>query len=174
MVYIMLFENGELLIKKIFILATILMHSAVASGTSLEAGESAMVRGHYGTAMRALLPLANDGNIDAQAYIGYLYEKGLGVIQNYGTAIEWYKKAGSKGSFQAQHSLGMLYFTGEGISLNHPLAYEWFIKASEHNFPPSLYMLGLMYHQGHSVDINFERARVWFLKAAKLLSLIHI
>ena len=85
------------------------MYSTFASSTILEAGESAMVRGHYGTAMRAFLPLANDGNIDAQAYIGHLYEKGLGVIQDYGAAIEWYEKAGSKGSFKAQHSLCLLY-----------------------------------------------------------------
>jgi len=140
----------------------------IALSDELETGESALGRGHYGTAIRVLLPLANQGNIEAQTYMGYLYEKGLGVTQSYPEAISWYEKAGKQGSFRAQHSLGMFYFTGEGITLNYAVAYEWFIRASDNDFPPSLYMLGLMYHQGHEIATDFDRARVWFLKAAKL------
>ena len=140
----------------------------IALSGGLEAGESALGRGHYGTAKRAFLPMASQGNIEAQTYMGYLYEKGLGVTQSYPEAISWYEKAGNQGSFRAQHSLGMLYFMGQGITLNYAAAYEWFIRASVNDFPPSLYMLGLVYHQGHGMATDFDRARVWFLKAAKL------
>ena len=140
----------------------------IALPDELEAGESALGRGHYGTAIRAFLPIASQGNIDAQTYMGFLYEKGLGVPQSYPEAMSWYEKAGKRGSFRAQHSLGMLYFTGKGITLDYAAAYEWFIRATVNDFPPSLYMLGLMYHQGHGIATDFDRARVWFLKAAKL------
>tara|TARA_B110000971_G_scaffold218257_1_gene256703 strand:+ start:1264 stop:1998 length:735 start_codon:yes stop_codon:yes gene_type:complete len=135
---------------------------------TLEAGKGALGRGHYGTALRALLPLANQGNSEAQTYIGLLYEKGLGVTQSYTEAIGWYEKAGAQDSYKAQHSLGMLYFTGEGVSLDYAAAYEWFVRASDQDFPPSLYMLGLLYHQGHGIDADFDKARTWFLKSARL------
>ena len=140
----------------------------MALADPLEAGLGALERGHYGTAVRAFLPLAKEDNPEAQTYMGYLYEKGLGVSQSYPESFNWYEKAGKQGSYEAQHSLGLFYYTGEGVKLDYKIAYEWFLRASDSDYAPSLYMLGLMYHQGHGVATDFDRARVWFLKSAKL------
>ena len=55
----------------------------LALADPLEAGLGALERGHYGTAVRAFLPLAKEDNPEAQTFMGYLYEKGLGVSQSY-------------------------------------------------------------------------------------------
>ena len=65
-----------------------------------------MERGHYATAMRAWLPLANAGIAQAQNNMGHTYEEGLGVAQNYTTALDWYRKAADSGLAEAQQNVG--------------------------------------------------------------------
>ena len=134
---------------------------------SLEAGLFALERGHYGTAHRALLPLANDGNANAQVILGNLYEQGLGVKQNYQSALSWYQKAGDQDSPEGQYNAGLLYFNGTGVAKDYRTAYEWFNDAADGKSIEGAYMLGVMYHEGHGVPINFEQAKHWFLTAAK-------
>ena len=56
--------------------------SILAPGLSFadayEAGIMAIKRGHYETAMRAFLPLAEAGRAEAQNNVGHFYEQGLG------------------------------------------------------------------------------------------------
>ncbi|MBD2811441.1 hypothetical protein ID853_11240, partial [Xenorhabdus sp. Vera] len=42
------------------------------------------------TSFSTCLKLANQGNAEAQSYIGYLYHFGLGVTQDYKEAVKWY------------------------------------------------------------------------------------
>jgi uncharacterized protein len=58
--------------------------SAVAG--PLEDGEAAYQRGDYATAYRLELPLAQQGNADAQAMLGEMYGNGEGVPQDYAEA----------------------------------------------------------------------------------------
>ena len=61
--------------------------SAYTNVDSLDAGISAMKRGHYATALRAFRNLAKRGNAQAENNIGFLYERGLGVPQDYNLAL---------------------------------------------------------------------------------------
>ena len=47
-------------------------------------------RKDYDTALRLLKPLAEQGDADAQAELGTMYENGEGVAQNYTEAWKWY------------------------------------------------------------------------------------
>jgi hypothetical protein len=134
---------------------------------SFEAGLFALERGHYGTALRALLPLANDGDASAQVILGNLYEQGLGVKQDYQSALSWYQKAGDQDSPEGQYNAGLFYFNGTGVDQDYRAAYEWFSDAADEKSVEGAYMLGVIYHEGHGVAINFEQARHWFLTAAK-------
>ena len=51
------------------------------------AGLAAKERGHYATALRSWLPMAEAGNAEAQNNVGHMYEEGFGVSQNYSTAM---------------------------------------------------------------------------------------
>ena len=145
--------------------------SILAPGLSFadayEAGIMAIKRGHYETAMRAFLPLAEAGRAEAQNNVGHFYEQGLGVKQDYDQAISWYLKASEQGLAAAQHNVGMLYYNGIGAEQDYSQALSLFEKAAQQDVIEAQYMLGLMYHQGHGGEAGYDRARDWFLKSAK-------
>ena len=145
----------------------LLFFPSMALADPLEAGLGALERGHYGTALRALRPLANQGDISAQVILGNLYEKGLGIKQDNSTALSWYEKAAEQNSKEGQYNAGLMYFNGSGVEVNREASYQWFSKAAEAGSMEAAYMLGVSYHDGKGVSVNFERARFWFLKSAK-------
>ena len=53
-------------------------------------GYAALERGDYATAHRELLPLAKDGDAEAQYILGVLYGMGHGDPENYDEARNWW------------------------------------------------------------------------------------
>ena len=68
-------------------------------------GWAAFQRGDYATALREWLPLAEQGDVDAQFILGYIYERGEGVPQNGAEAVKWYRKAAEQGDEDAKRLL---------------------------------------------------------------------
>src|SRR6185436_10901582 len=50
-------------------------------------------RGNYATSLKIWLAEAEKGNLDAQYYVGKIYEGGLGTPPDYTSAALWYGKA---------------------------------------------------------------------------------
>lgn len=66
-----------------------------------------------------------------QFELGYIYQTGIGVIQNYKLAIDWYKKASVQGNNpSAQYNLGIMYMKGLGIPRDYTIAHALFNLAS--------------------------------------------
>ena len=59
-------------------------------------------REDHETAYKLFLPLAEQGNADAQSNLGLMYESGRGVPQDYKEAIKWYRLAADQGFARAQ------------------------------------------------------------------------
>ena len=102
----------------------------ISSGTfahaqSLQQGVSAFNRQDYQRASLNFIPLAEQGNAAAQAYLGFLFETGRGVPQNYTEAAMWYRRAAEQGDSLAQYSLGLLYDRGQGVPRNIVEASKW-------------------------------------------------
>ena len=72
-------------------------------------------RANYETALAFWLPQAELGDLDAQAYVAEIYEKGLGTAPNYPLAAEWYAKAAAKNHKRAELSLAYFYEQGIGV-----------------------------------------------------------
>jgi hypothetical protein len=87
-------------------------------------------RSDYATALKVWLPQAQEGDKVAQAYVGEIYEKGLGVQPDYGLASEWYRKASEQGYARAQINLGYLYEKGMGVERDPTAALNWYRKAA--------------------------------------------
>ena len=81
-------------------------------------------------ALEGLLDAAQSGNGEAQAELGYLYAKGLGVPQSTATAMSWYVKAADNGNLNAQFNLGVIYFKGDGHETDLSKAMVCFQKAA--------------------------------------------
>ena len=62
---------------------------------------------------------AEQGVVDAQARLGYMYEEGLGVGQDYGQAAKWYERAAAQGDAGAQNNLANLYEQGLGVTQDY-------------------------------------------------------
>lgn len=131
----------------------------------LNAGLAALERQHYATALRSWLPLAEAGDPEAQANVGYMYEEGLGVSQGFEAALSWYKKAADSGSMQANHNLGMMFVHGKGTQQSWVRALNYF-EIAANDVPASRYMIGYSFFQGEGNVQNRPRAFREFLDAA--------
>ncbi len=87
-------------------------------------------RADYRTALNAWLPMAQQGDPEAQTYVGEIYEKGLGLPADYKAAFHWYMKAAEQGFSRAQINLGYLYEKGLGVKADPVQALNWYRRAS--------------------------------------------
>lgn len=102
-----------------------------ASDCEIRGGEYVSYdRADYRTSLLVWLPLAKEGDANAQNYVGEIYEKGLGVDPDYSTALSWYEKAADQGNSRAQINLGFMYEKGLGTKKNVAKALNWYRKAS--------------------------------------------
>jgi len=93
-------------------------------------GLIAYKQGDFATALHAFLPLAEQGDREAQFYLGTMYTKGWGVAPNPGEAARWYQQAAHQGVAEAQYNLGVLYTRGEGVPQDLVHAYLWLALAA--------------------------------------------
>lgn len=111
-------------------IACTLVLLAFASATSGQAGElvaglAAYQNGDYDRAREEFLPLADEGDITAQYYMGELFLKGKGVPQDFEKAVEWFALAAEYGHGHAQANLGALLTLGLGTRRDMETAYYW-------------------------------------------------
>jgi TPR repeat protein len=93
---------------RVFLLAFAMFFASAAAmaGGTLDDGITAMLRGDNATALKVFRPLAVKGNAEAQYYMGYMYQSGIGVPVDKKTALQWYNRSAAQGnngaSIQAQ------------------------------------------------------------------------
>jgi len=133
-----------------------------ASDCEIRGGEYvAFDRSNYSTALKIWLPKALEGDAEAQAYVGEIYEKGLGLEADYPLALNWYIKAAQQGNTRAQLNLGYLYEKGLGVQADKNQAMKWYRKAS------GLAEKNLAYtFTAKSPPASSQRSEVRILKAA--------
>src|SRR5260221_4740959 len=93
-------------------LALLTFAVAPAAAGPLEDGVAAAQKADYATALRLWRPLAEQGNSDAQFYLGGMYDAGKGVQQDEPVAVFWVRKAAEQGNSNAQIGLGLMYENG--------------------------------------------------------------
>ena len=75
----------------------------------------ALEREDYETAYKLFLPLAEQGDADAQFNLGVMYDEGEGVPQDYKEAFKWYRLAAEQGDAFAQFELGTCMLLAMGL-----------------------------------------------------------
>ncbi len=74
------------------------------------------------------------GNAQAQYWLGFKYAIGEGVPEDDVEAVRWYRLAAEQGFAPAQFNLGGMYANGEGVSEDLVLAYMWYnLSAAQGN-----------------------------------------
>jgi TPR repeat protein len=110
---------------------------------------------------------AEQGHVDAQIYLGWMYANGQGVPKDAAKAVEWYRRAAEQGHAAAQNHLGRTYATGRGVPKDEAKAVEWYRRAAEQGHATAQSNLGQMYVDGRGVPKDDAKAFEWFQKAAE-------
>lgn len=102
-----------------------------ASECEIRGGEYvAYDRANFATALKIWLPRAQEGDAEAQTYVGEIYEKGLGLEPDLELAANWYRRAADQGHSRAQINLGYLYESGLGVERDLTIAMNFYRAAS--------------------------------------------
>jgi hypothetical protein len=99
---------------------------SMVAGQDFQKGIAATEAGDYATAVKELLPLAEQGNAAAQYYLGLMYNDGNGVPQDHAEAVKWYRLAAEQGNTSAQFFLALMYDKGDGVLQDNVAAHMWF------------------------------------------------
>lgn len=139
------------------------------SKSPYEKGQEAYRRKDYRSALREWQPLAEQGHVRAEFYLGVMYENGRGLPQNHLEASKWYNRAASQNYARAQYNLGLMYAKGQGVPRDHMKAANLYRKAADHGYAKAQYNLGIMYERGRGVSFNHTNAYRWLSLAAMRL-----
>jgi uncharacterized protein len=109
-----------IIMTKLTVLAAFLAFAAITNPAAAE-GQRSFSSASYAHLMRS----AEEGNVAAQAQLGWMFLGGRGVPQNFFKAAKWYYLAAVQGHREAQFQLGLLYNKGQGVARDYVLSYMW-------------------------------------------------
>jgi TPR repeat protein len=130
-----------------------------------KAGLEAFDRNDFTTAYNEWLPIAQNGDANAQFNIGLLYAMGKGVSQDAAKAAEWYRKAAEQGVAAAEYNLGVMYANGDGVTRDVHEAVKWLQKAADAGIPMGRDELANLY--GSSAVANYAKSLEGHRKSAE-------
>ncbi|ERN39819.1 TPR repeat-containing protein [Rubidibacter lacunae KORDI 51-2] len=136
-----------------------------------EEGAYAFNTENYEKAMRIMLPLAREGDVNAQLSVASMYFSGLGVQQDYRQAIKWYRPGAEQGHPVAQHSLAIALLSLDIIDE----AIEYLLEADKQNVTVAQSCLGDIFTGAYNFpkealekfDFSFDEALEWYQKAGE-------
>lgn len=101
----------------------------------------------------------NQGYSSALINLGWLYDQGLGVLQNHEIAFGLWYLPGEKGNILGCYNIAHVYH--EKHDYNNAII--WYEKGSNYN--KSLYRLGTIYKKGQGVPVDHTKAFQYFKQA---------
>ena len=136
------------------------------TGATIADAKSAFVAGDLPRSAAIFTALAEKGDAEAQAHIGYMTYQGEGVAVDKAKAIDWYRKAAAHGNRDAQYNLAVAYAFGDGAARNDAEALIWYRRAAEQGSAIAQYSLGVCYALGTGTPQDDVQAVKWYHAAA--------
>jgi TPR repeat protein len=130
-------------------------------------GFKAYESGDYATALKEFLPLAEKGQVSAQAAVGQMYFEGKGVSPDPKEAAKWLEPAAKAGNARAQFLLGKLYLSGEGVQADPVKAATLSKAAADQGFVDAQVDVTALYYQGVGVPKDMTQAYLYATLAAR-------
>jgi TPR repeat protein len=129
------------------VLAALVM-SRPASADSYDDAVAAHRKGDDQAAVALLHPLADSGDVRAQALLGYFYDHGWGVPVDHARAVEYYLKAANQDDSGAAVNLCANYVAGEGVARDVAEGMRWCLAAARANNEAAHFNLANAYAVG--------------------------
>jgi uncharacterized protein len=106
---------------------------------------------------------AEQGDVNGQFALGFIYDVGFGVPQDFAKSENWYLKAAEQGHAGAQLNLGgKAHYKRDFVK-----AIKWYRKAAELGNLDAQFNLGVMYKNGQGLPQDYAEAVNWYRKAAE-------
>ena len=156
----------------LFFFRTILLFSLtfMVVHADLNDGLAAAQADDYTTAHNEWLPLAEQGDVNAQFYLGLLHSKQLIGQASEQQAVKWYLLAANNDHVNAQFNIGIKYDKGVGVEQSAIQAFSWYFKAANNGHPEAQFNVANMYRDGRGVEHSNEQAATWY-KASSINNL---
>lgn len=144
--------------------------SAVSSNWSLAStidhGRDAYEDGRYGAALRTLMPLADEGNADAQSIVGAMLYAGKGSKRQPLRGMEYLLRAAEQGHAIAQHGIGVI-FGEKNEFIDIKKSEKWIRRSADQGYAIAQYDLAVRLSGGDVMPRNPKEAIKWYTKAAE-------
>jgi uncharacterized protein len=128
-----------------------------------KSGITAYENGDHALSYKLLIEIAEQGDPEAQMYIGWLY---IQDDKNPESLI-FLTKSADQGWVEAQSTLGHLFFTEwNHLEQANLLAFKWLLTSANNGYKNSFGFLAYCYLDGIGTTCDAQKAFDWFLKAA--------
>ena len=124
-------------------------------------GATAYDKKDYAGALLEFRPLAAQGDVFSQYFLGLMYEFGFGVTQDYKEAVRLYGLAAAQGDADAQLNLGLMHLRGDGVAQDYKEAVRLFGLAAAQGNARAASTLGAMYINGQGVIQDNVYGHMW-------------
>jgi hypothetical protein len=131
------------------------------STSSLQQAQSELRNGFDRDAVQEFEALAQRGNPDAQYWVGYLTELGVGTKRDPQKAIASLKQAADQNVVAAELQLGEIYMHGDLVPPDSGLAKDYLQRAAYQGDHRAARLLGHMYRAGIGQSPDFVDAYAW-------------
>ncbi|WP_159711274.1 tetratricopeptide repeat protein [Geminicoccus flavidas] len=124
---------------------------------------------YYDQAHKLIEPRADEGDAQAQEWMGDLYREGRGVPQNGDFAVYWYTQSAQAGRVSSYVKLARMFERGEaGVAVDVEQALRYYELAGQNDDAQSLFNIAKRYADGDGVTVDKVRAVELFERAARL------
>jgi hypothetical protein len=132
-----------------------------ALAQDFEAGLEAYTAGDYATANENWRPLAEQGDVLSQSYIGQAYLWGSGVEIDEVEGLKWLLLAAESGDANAQQAIGQHYLSDLEDFDRMVIGAKWYEMAGEQGHIGAQYQLYEIYMNGYGVEQDLAVSEMW-------------
>lgn len=127
----------------------------------------AYIAGDFNNMISIMKKLADQGYAKAQAKLGWIYERGLGVSPDYQKALEYYHKAMLKDDGFAYARLGFMYQRGVGVKRDYHKSVDYLKKSIARGNGHGYALLGYAHFVRAGVPRDYDEAHRYAKLAAE-------
>jgi TPR repeat protein len=132
-----------------------------AQPTTFEQARNDLRNGDYADALQLFSNESGKGNAEAQYWLGYMNELGLGTARDLQKAMALYRQAAGKNVVAADLRLGELYLHGNYVPPDSASAKSYLERAAYQGEPRAAMLLGEMYANGLGITPDTVKAYAW-------------
>lgn len=153
--------KGSSMRRFTLLIVGVLCFARVAAAGPVDDARNAFLGRDYATAYSLFKSSAEQGNPEAQFYLGIMYERGWGTATNAEVAAAWYRKAADQGHDRAQYNLGVFYERGRGLPVDLKLAEYWYLRSANQNNWRAMSNVAELYEAGSGLPQDYVQAYMW-------------